>query len=203
MWRPVVSRPRVPMNAARRSRNAGSPSVSEYCSDRTASAPLKTSSNAARRPGTSNVSGAGRPPARLMIWGCIAVSSSSRTGEDCVSARRRESGAPTRGAGGEMAICGSWIVIGRVWSRRPPGERAGSRERRCGLLASWVRSYALRQSEPRAFRARLGPMLAYDREGPRDGLPVVLLHAGIADRRMWDPLWPGLTAERDATRLDL
>jgi pimeloyl-ACP methyl ester carboxylesterase len=46
-------------------------------------------------------------------------------------------------------------------------------------------------------------MLAYDREGPRGRLPLVLLHAGIADRRMWDPLWPGLTAERDAIRLDL
>ena len=46
-------------------------------------------------------------------------------------------------------------------------------------------------------------MLAYDRAGPRERLPVVLLHAGIADRRMWDPLWPGLTAERDAIRLDL
>jgi 3-oxoadipate enol-lactonase len=46
-------------------------------------------------------------------------------------------------------------------------------------------------------------MLAYDREGPRDGLPLVLLHAGIADRRMWEPLWPALVAERDAIRLDL
>jgi 3-oxoadipate enol-lactonase len=46
-------------------------------------------------------------------------------------------------------------------------------------------------------------MLTYDREGPRGGVPVVLLHAGIADRRMWDPLWPALTAERDAIRVDL
>jgi len=45
--------------------------------------------------------------------------------------------------------------------------------------------------------------IAYDRAGPRDGLPVVLLHAGIADRRMWDPQWPALTASRDAVRLDL
>lgn len=45
--------------------------------------------------------------------------------------------------------------------------------------------------------------LAHDREGPRAGLPVVLLHAGIADRRMWDPQWSALTAERDAVRLDL
>jgi pimeloyl-ACP methyl ester carboxylesterase len=39
--------------------------------------------------------------------------------------------------------------------------------------------------------------------GPRDDLPVVLIHAGIADRRMWDPQWSALTAERDAVRLDL
>ncbi|MDQ6935543.1 MAG: alpha/beta hydrolase [Actinomycetota bacterium] len=45
--------------------------------------------------------------------------------------------------------------------------------------------------------------IAYDRAGPRGELPVVLLHAGVADRRMWDPIWPALTAERDATRLDL
>jgi 3-oxoadipate enol-lactonase len=45
--------------------------------------------------------------------------------------------------------------------------------------------------------------IAYDRAGPRDRPTVVLLHAGVADRRMWDPLWPELTAERDALRLDL
>ncbi len=45
--------------------------------------------------------------------------------------------------------------------------------------------------------------IAYDRAGPRADLPVVLLHAGVADRRMWDPQWLPLTAERDAVRLDL
>ena len=45
--------------------------------------------------------------------------------------------------------------------------------------------------------------LAYDRAGPAGALPLVLLHAGIADRRMWDPLWDELTAERDAIRVDL
>jgi 3-oxoadipate enol-lactonase len=45
--------------------------------------------------------------------------------------------------------------------------------------------------------------IAYDRAGPTGATPVVLVHAGIADRRMWDPLWPALTAERDAVRLDL
>jgi 3-oxoadipate enol-lactonase len=45
--------------------------------------------------------------------------------------------------------------------------------------------------------------IAYDRAGSRSDLPVVLLHAGIADRRMWDPLWSALAAERDVVRLDL
>ncbi|WP_129662729.1 alpha/beta fold hydrolase [Phytoactinopolyspora endophytica] len=45
--------------------------------------------------------------------------------------------------------------------------------------------------------------IAYERAGPRGDLPVVLLHAGVADRRMWDSLWPALTAERDVVRLDL
>jgi 3-oxoadipate enol-lactonase len=45
--------------------------------------------------------------------------------------------------------------------------------------------------------------IAYDREGPRGGLPVVLMHAGVADRRMWDPIWPAFTRERDVVRMDL
>jgi 3-oxoadipate enol-lactonase len=44
--------------------------------------------------------------------------------------------------------------------------------------------------------------IAYDRAGP-DGATAVLIHAGVADRRMWDPLWPELSAARDALRLDL
>jgi len=45
--------------------------------------------------------------------------------------------------------------------------------------------------------------IVYDRAGPGGDLPVVLIHAGVADRRMWDPLWVALTAERDVVRLDL
>lgn len=45
--------------------------------------------------------------------------------------------------------------------------------------------------------------IAYDRAGPRSGLPVVLLHAGVADRRMWNPQWSAITARHDAVRLDL
>jgi pimeloyl-ACP methyl ester carboxylesterase len=45
--------------------------------------------------------------------------------------------------------------------------------------------------------------IAYDRAGPRGETPVVLLHAGVCDRRMWDPQWPALAAARDVVRLDL
>jgi 3-oxoadipate enol-lactonase len=45
--------------------------------------------------------------------------------------------------------------------------------------------------------------IAYDRDGEPGRTPVVLLHAGVADRRMWDPQWVGLTGSRDAVRLDL
>jgi 3-oxoadipate enol-lactonase len=45
--------------------------------------------------------------------------------------------------------------------------------------------------------------IAYDRAGPQRDLPVILIHAGVADRGMWDPQWSALTAERDAVRLDL
>lgn len=44
--------------------------------------------------------------------------------------------------------------------------------------------------------------LAYHREGPA-GTSVVLLHAGVADRRMWDPQWPALTEEYDVVAVDL
>ena len=45
--------------------------------------------------------------------------------------------------------------------------------------------------------------IAYDRGGPRGELPIVLLHAGVADRGMWDPIWPGLTGDRDVVRVEL
>jgi 3-oxoadipate enol-lactonase len=45
--------------------------------------------------------------------------------------------------------------------------------------------------------------IAYDREGPRGEPPIVLIHAGVADRGMWDPIWPELTGERDVVRVDL
>ena len=45
--------------------------------------------------------------------------------------------------------------------------------------------------------------IAYDRAGPADGETVVLLHAGIADRGMWDPQWHAWSASHDVIRLDL
>jgi pimeloyl-ACP methyl ester carboxylesterase len=46
-------------------------------------------------------------------------------------------------------------------------------------------------------------VLAHERSGPTGTTPVLLVHAGIADRRMWDPVWPALTATRDVVRVDL
>lgn len=48
-----------------------------------------------------------------------------------------------------------------------------------------------------------GAPLAHDRTGPWGGTPVVLVHAGIADRRMWDPLLAPLAASYDVVRVDL
>ncbi len=45
--------------------------------------------------------------------------------------------------------------------------------------------------------------LAFDRAGPTGDLPLLLVHAGVADRRMWDPVWDRLTEGRDVLRVDL
>jgi len=47
------------------------------------------------------------------------------------------------------------------------------------------------------------PDLAFDRAGPTADVPLLLVHAGVADRRMWDPLWDRLTERRDVLRVDL
>src|SRR5690242_10867834 len=46
-------------------------------------------------------------------------------------------------------------------------------------------------------------MLSHQRSGPTGSPPLVLVHAGVADRRMWDPVWDTLTAARDVVRMDL
>ena len=45
--------------------------------------------------------------------------------------------------------------------------------------------------------------IAYDRSSPRGGVPVLFIHAGIADRRMWDPQWGAMADRWDVARLDL
>jgi pimeloyl-ACP methyl ester carboxylesterase len=45
--------------------------------------------------------------------------------------------------------------------------------------------------------------IAYDHAVGADDLPIVLIHAGVADRRMWDPQWQVLTGHHDVVRLDL
>ena len=45
--------------------------------------------------------------------------------------------------------------------------------------------------------------IGYDRSGPYGGGAVVLLHAGVADRRVWEPQWAALTRQYDVVRLDL
>lgn len=48
-----------------------------------------------------------------------------------------------------------------------------------------------------------GNGVAYDRAGPQGGTAVLLVHAGVADRRMWDGLWDSLIRSHDVVRLDL
>lgn len=45
--------------------------------------------------------------------------------------------------------------------------------------------------------------LAHDHTGRTGGTPVVLVHAGIADRRMWDPVLEPLAASYGVVRVDL
>lgn len=45
--------------------------------------------------------------------------------------------------------------------------------------------------------------LAHERGGPEGAPTVLLLHAGVADSRMWDPLWDNLTRDLGVVRCDL
>ena len=45
--------------------------------------------------------------------------------------------------------------------------------------------------------------IAHDRAGPLDADTVLLVHAGVADRRMWDGLWENLIRTHDTIRMDL
>ena len=57
--------------------------------------------------------------------------------------------------------------------------------------------------DTRSFVTTTRSGIAYDRAGPIGGPAVVLIHAGIADRRMWDAQWHALIPERDVVRIDL
>ena len=46
-----------------------------------------------------------------------------------------------------------------------------------------------------------GTLIAYDDAGT--GHPLLLVHAGIVDRRMWDPVWDALVARFRVIRPDL
>ncbi len=45
--------------------------------------------------------------------------------------------------------------------------------------------------------------IEFDRAGAMGGTTILLLHAGVADRRMWEPQWAALTSRHDVVRLDL
>ncbi|MGG5258904.1 alpha/beta fold hydrolase [Phycicoccus avicenniae] len=49
----------------------------------------------------------------------------------------------------------------------------------------------------------LASLLAHERGGPGDAPTILLLHAGVADSRMWDSLWDSLTRDFDVVRCDL
>ena len=52
-----------------------------------------------------------------------------------------------------------------------------------------------------AVTGRTSSGLAYEVAGSGD--PLVLVHAGVADRRMWDPQWQGFAAAHRVIRYDL
>jgi 3-oxoadipate enol-lactonase len=52
-----------------------------------------------------------------------------------------------------------------------------------------------------AVNGRTSSGLAYEVAGT--GEPLVLVHAGVADRRMWDPQWRAFTAEHRTVRYDV
>jgi pimeloyl-ACP methyl ester carboxylesterase len=61
-------------------------------------------------------------------------------------------------------------------------------------------TFSLSGSDRPAPGGRTAGGIAYDDEGA--GEPVVLMHAGVADRRMWGPIVPAIAAHRRVIRPD-
>jgi len=115
--------------------------------------------------------------------------------------------------GGALGVASGCGLVAQGKAKSPHEERPYVRWRRTGMTQpgqSIVRG--LRGCEAMTeircngrvhTTRRTDSGIAYDRTGPRDGVPVVLVHAGVADRRMWEPQWPALTSRHDGVRLDL
>ena len=79
----------------------------------------------------------------------------------------------------------TWRVLSR-WGHMAAGKS-------CCDGQSAVRTVDRHASAPgRAVTSYTSDGIAYDREGPRGELPVVLIHVGVADRRMWTRSGPRL-----------
>jgi 3-oxoadipate enol-lactonase len=71
------------------------------------------------------------------------------------------------------------------------------------FICVWLNVVPKESGVPVTAVSRTSSGIAYDRAGRRGEDAVVLLHAGVADARMWDALWPSLTSYRDVVRMDL
>src|SRR4029079_8438463 len=91
------------------------------------------------------------------------------------------------GSAGQVRDCRSEAPIDAAM--RPPKDRAFP-SRPC-ILDGMVEH---------AVGGRTTGGLAYEIAGQGD--PIVLVHAGIADRRMWDPQWPALASVGRVVRYD-
>ena len=77
-------------------------------------------------------------------------------------------------------------------STASPSGDAWRRACRCAVAAVAARR-CVAPRRRRSVSSSRTPSASPRRDGP-SGIPVVLVHAGVADRRMWDPQWAGLTA---------
>src|SRR5215475_617585 len=87
------------------------------------------------------------------------------------------------------------------WSAAPSSTGTGKSGGR--LITSTSRPYAVDASVPQwpITRSVSGMLIDFDEAGV--GSTALLLHAGVADRRMWEPLWPVLVEQYHGVRVDL